>query len=259
MENIMVADTMPWSSSIGIVSEEWCSENKQQQQQLHFPALLDIQHPSVSSPRHSSNQAIAAADNGVVNDLRASLLQLNEEKKFHLYTGPHGTGSGANRGRTLRLLYARSDAQAMPSRVGRGEISFRGRNPCLFMEKKSDFFMAAKKVDALEERLEGEMSQIKATKEDRISSVEHKISDLHAMMKLLENQIQTAPSEVKEPAGKTTNSDCRRRDDEVETMEEQGGGMEEDKLLKTSLTFTAELKAKVRVNTVNLELIKEET
>ncbi|KAL0908652.1 hypothetical protein M5K25_023157 [Dendrobium thyrsiflorum] len=53
--------------------------------------------------------------------------------------------------------------------------------------------MAAKKVDALEERLEGEMSQIKATMEDRISSVEDKVSDLHAMMKkLLENQIQTA-------------------------------------------------------------------
>ncbi|KAH0468968.1 hypothetical protein IEQ34_002200 [Dendrobium chrysotoxum] len=73
-----------------------------------------------------------------------------------------------------------------------------------------DFFlMAAKKVDELEERLEEKMSQIKTTMEDRISPVEDKISDLHAMMKLLENQIQTATSEAKELAGKMTNSDCR--------------------------------------------------
>ncbi|KAL0921090.1 hypothetical protein M5K25_008125 [Dendrobium thyrsiflorum] len=58
--------------------------------------------------------------------------------------------------------------------------------------------MAAKKVDALKERFEGEMSQIKATVEDRISSVENNVSDLHAMM----------------------NSDFRRREDDVEIMEE---------------------------------------
>ncbi|KAL0918017.1 hypothetical protein M5K25_013136 [Dendrobium thyrsiflorum] len=81
-------------------------------------------------------------------------------------------------------------------------------------------FMAAKKVDALEERFEGEMSQIKATVEDRISSVENKVSDLHTMMKkLLENQI--AALEAKESVGKTTSSVYRRRDDEVEIMEEQ--------------------------------------
>ncbi|KAL0924936.1 hypothetical protein M5K25_005797 [Dendrobium thyrsiflorum] len=65
--------------------------------------------------------------------------------------------------------------------------------------------MAAKKVDALEERLEGEMSQIKATVENRISSVEDKVSsledkvfDLHEMVKkILENQIQMAASETK--------------------------------------------------------------
>ncbi|KAL0916042.1 hypothetical protein M5K25_013523 [Dendrobium thyrsiflorum] len=81
--------------------------------------------------------------------------------------------------------------------------------------------MAAKKVDALEERLEGEMSQIKETMKDRISSVENKVSDLHAMMKkILENQI--AASETKEAAGKTTSSVYHRRDDEVENMEGQG-------------------------------------
>ncbi|KAL0922944.1 hypothetical protein M5K25_006976 [Dendrobium thyrsiflorum] len=65
------------------------------------------------------------------------------------------------------------------------------------------------------------MSQIKATVEDRISSVENKVSNLHAMMKkLLENQI--AASEAKEPVEKTTSSVYRRRDDEVKIMEEQG-------------------------------------
>ncbi|KAL0917440.1 hypothetical protein M5K25_012501 [Dendrobium thyrsiflorum] len=43
--------------------------------------------------------------------------------------------------------------------------------------------MAAKKIDALEERLEGEMSQIKTTVEDRISSMEDKFSDLQEMVK----------------------------------------------------------------------------
>ncbi|PKU78267.1 hypothetical protein MA16_Dca027022 [Dendrobium catenatum] len=37
---------------------------------------------------------------------------------------------------------------------------------------KMEVLMAAKKVDALEECLEGEMSQMKATVEDKISSVE---------------------------------------------------------------------------------------
>ncbi|KAL0915362.1 hypothetical protein M5K25_015774 [Dendrobium thyrsiflorum] len=81
--------------------------------------------------------------------------------------------------------------------------------------------MAAKKVDALEERLEGEMSQIKAMVENRISSVENKVSDLHTMKKkILENQI--AASEPIEPVGKTTSSVYHRRDDEMEIMEEQG-------------------------------------
>ncbi|KAL0919421.1 hypothetical protein M5K25_011515 [Dendrobium thyrsiflorum] len=40
-----------------------------------------------------------------------------------------------------------------------------------FISPSNKIVMAAKKVDALEERFEGEMSQIKATVEDRISSV----------------------------------------------------------------------------------------
>ncbi|KAH0469180.1 hypothetical protein IEQ34_002412 [Dendrobium chrysotoxum] len=86
-------------------------------------------------------------------------------------------------------------------------------------------------VDALEECLEGEMSQIKATVEDKISSVEDKVSsvedkvfDLYEMVKkILKNQIQTAASDAKGLAGRTTNSEFHRRDNEVEIMEERGG------------------------------------
>ncbi|KAL0909207.1 hypothetical protein M5K25_020054 [Dendrobium thyrsiflorum] len=75
------------------------------------------------------------------------------------------------------------------------------------------------------------MSQIKATMEDllssvegKISSMEDKVSELHLMMKkFFENQIQVAASEAKGLVGRTTNFDVRRRDDEVEIMEEQGG------------------------------------
>ncbi|KAL0911953.1 hypothetical protein M5K25_017892 [Dendrobium thyrsiflorum] len=43
--------------------------------------------------------------------------------------------------------------------------------------------MAAKKVDALEERLEGEMNQIKTTVEERMSSMEGQVADLRDMIK----------------------------------------------------------------------------
>ncbi|KAL0910370.1 hypothetical protein M5K25_021346 [Dendrobium thyrsiflorum] len=90
-----------------------------------------------------------------------------------------------------------------------------------FLKFQIRILMVAKKEDALEERLEGEMSQIKATVEDRISSVESKVFDLHTMMKkILENQI--AASKAKEPMGKTTSSVYHRRDDEVKIIEEQG-------------------------------------
>ncbi|KAL0924344.1 hypothetical protein M5K25_005160 [Dendrobium thyrsiflorum] len=112
-------------------------------------------------------------------------------------------------------------------------MSLNGKN-LYILTKSKDWMnksnqMAAKKVDVLEERLEGEMNQIKATVEYRISFVEckvsfveDKVSDLHAMVKkILENQIQTAASEAKRPAGRTTNSEFRRRGDEVEIMEER--------------------------------------
>ncbi|KAL0904307.1 hypothetical protein M5K25_026399 [Dendrobium thyrsiflorum] len=92
--------------------------------------------------------------------------------------------------------------------------------------------MAAKKVDALEECLEGEMSQMKEMVEDRISyvedkvlSVEDKVFDLHAMVKkLLENQIQMEASETKGLVGRTMNSEFLRRENDVEIMEEKGEG-----------------------------------
>ncbi|KAL0905331.1 hypothetical protein M5K25_023743 [Dendrobium thyrsiflorum] len=80
--------------------------------------------------------------------------------------------------------------------------------------------MAAKKVDSLEERPEGEMNQIKETMEERISSKEGQVVDLRDMMKkMLEFQTQTAASEAKGPEVKNTNSEIRREEDEVEIVE----------------------------------------
>ncbi|PKU59799.1 hypothetical protein MA16_Dca028329 [Dendrobium catenatum] len=80
--------------------------------------------------------------------------------------------------------------------------------------------MAAKKVDALEERLEGEMNQIKMTVEERISSMEGQVADFRDMMKkMLEIQNQTAAFMAKGAEGKSTNSKIRREEDEVEIME----------------------------------------
>ncbi|KAL0913856.1 hypothetical protein M5K25_017348 [Dendrobium thyrsiflorum] len=84
--------------------------------------------------------------------------------------------------------------------------------------------MVAKKVDALEERLEGEMSQMKAMVDDRISTIEGQVSDLHEMVKkILENQNQTATSEARGLIGRNMNSEIRRRENDVEIIEERGG------------------------------------
>ncbi|KAL0921947.1 hypothetical protein M5K25_005900 [Dendrobium thyrsiflorum] len=80
--------------------------------------------------------------------------------------------------------------------------------------------MAAKKIDALEERLEGEMSQIKVTVEDRISSMEGKFLDLQEMVKRIwDLQNQTAASEARVPAGRNTNYDNRRDENDMEILE----------------------------------------
>ncbi|KAL0908836.1 hypothetical protein M5K25_023345 [Dendrobium thyrsiflorum] len=82
--------------------------------------------------------------------------------------------------------------------------------------------MAAKKVDALEERLEGEMNQIKETVEERISSMEGQVTDLRDMMKMLEFQTQSPASDAKGPEAKNTNSEIHR-EEEVEFVEGRRG------------------------------------
>ncbi|KAL0919981.1 hypothetical protein M5K25_009076 [Dendrobium thyrsiflorum] len=75
--------------------------------------------------------------------------------------------------------------------------------------------MAAKKVDALEERLEGEMNQIKETVEERMSSMEGQVADLRDMMKkMLEFQTQSAASDSKGLEAKNINSEIHREEEE---------------------------------------------
>ncbi|KAL0926075.1 hypothetical protein M5K25_004461 [Dendrobium thyrsiflorum] len=84
--------------------------------------------------------------------------------------------------------------------------------------------MAAKKVDALEERLEGEMNQIKETVEERMSSMEGQVADLRDMMKkMLEFQTQSAASYAKGPEAKNTNFEIHREEEEVEIVEGRRG------------------------------------
>ncbi|KAL0924605.1 hypothetical protein M5K25_005449 [Dendrobium thyrsiflorum] len=95
-------------------------------------------------------------------------------------------------------------------------------------EKYPSYFgflgMAAKKVDALEERLEGEMNQIKETVEERMSSMEGQVADLRDMMKkMLEFQTQSAASDAKGPEAKNTNSEIHREEEEVEIVEGRRG------------------------------------
>ncbi|KAL0922096.1 hypothetical protein M5K25_006058 [Dendrobium thyrsiflorum] len=56
-----------------------------------------------------------------------------------------------------------------------------------------------------------------------MSSMEDNFFDFHLMVKILDNQIQTTASEVREPMGRTTDSDFRRRESDGEIMEEKGG------------------------------------
>ncbi|KAL0921631.1 hypothetical protein M5K25_008724 [Dendrobium thyrsiflorum] len=70
--------------------------------------------------------------------------------------------------------------------------------------------MAAKKVDALEERLEGEMNQIKTTVEERMSSMEGQVADLRDMIKkMLEVHNQTTASVARSGEGRSRNSEIR--------------------------------------------------
>ncbi|KAL0928170.1 hypothetical protein M5K25_000039 [Dendrobium thyrsiflorum] len=74
--------------------------------------------------------------------------------------------------------------------------------------------MAAKKVDALEERLEGEMNQIKTTVDERMSSMEGQVADLRDMIKkMLEVHNQTTTSIARSGEGRSTNSEIRREEE----------------------------------------------
>ncbi|KAL0924635.1 hypothetical protein M5K25_005484 [Dendrobium thyrsiflorum] len=80
--------------------------------------------------------------------------------------------------------------------------------------------MAAKKVDALEERLEGEMNQIKTTVEERMSSMEGQVADLRDMIKkMLEVHNQTTASVARNGEGRSTNSEIRKEEEEAEIVE----------------------------------------
>ncbi|KAL0910066.1 hypothetical protein M5K25_020996 [Dendrobium thyrsiflorum] len=82
--------------------------------------------------------------------------------------------------------------------------------------------MAAKKVDALEERLEGEMNQIKTTVEERMSSMEGQVADLRDMIKkMLEVHNQTTASVARSGEGRSTNSEIRREEKELVNLIQQ--------------------------------------
>ncbi|KAI0503976.1 hypothetical protein KFK09_014923 [Dendrobium nobile] len=62
--------------------------------------------------------------------------------------------------------------------------------------------MALKKVDILEEKLEGEVGQFKSEVEESISSMEGRFSNLEDMMKkILELHTQLATSKARAPMG----------------------------------------------------------
>ncbi|KAL0924365.1 hypothetical protein M5K25_005182 [Dendrobium thyrsiflorum] len=100
----------------------------------------------------------------------------------------------------------------------------------LFLEStKIRIEMAAKKVDALEERLEGEMNQIKTMVEDRISSMEGQVADLWDIIKKMEED------EVENMDGRKAYPESFRREDrggrygervEYEDKEQRGADWE---------------------------------
>ncbi|KAL0906115.1 hypothetical protein M5K25_024580 [Dendrobium thyrsiflorum] len=71
---------------------------------------------------------------------------------------------------------------------------------------------------------------MKVSVEDRISSMEGKVSDLHEMMKkILDNQNQMAVSEARGPVERNMNSKIRRSENNVEIIERSdGSGMLSD-------------------------------
>ncbi|KAL0925290.1 hypothetical protein M5K25_003611 [Dendrobium thyrsiflorum] len=86
--------------------------------------------------------------------------------------------------------------------------------------------MAAKKVDALEERLEGEMNQIKTTVEERMSSMEGQVADLRDMIKkMLEVHNQTTASVARNGEGRSTNSEIPQAELAISELRGNGAGI----------------------------------
>ncbi|KAL0914542.1 hypothetical protein M5K25_014898 [Dendrobium thyrsiflorum] len=82
--------------------------------------------------------------------------------------------------------------------------------------------MAAKKVDALKDRLKGEVGQLKAAFEDRILSMEDKFSNIEEMMKkVLDLHVQPVALEASALIERNANSGNRRDDHNVEILEEE--------------------------------------
>ncbi|KAH0456489.1 hypothetical protein IEQ34_014396 [Dendrobium chrysotoxum] len=91
----------------------------------------------------------------------------------------------------------------LTGKAGVGKSRFKNHYKSAVFAFAGKIEMVAKKVDALEEGLEGEMNQSKTTVEERISSMEGQVADLRDMMKkMLETHNQTAASVAKVVEGK---------------------------------------------------------
>ncbi|KAL0922466.1 hypothetical protein M5K25_006454 [Dendrobium thyrsiflorum] len=165
----------------------------------------------VSCLTNTKNEQIAdggALSDDLVGDIEC--LALEEKHQFSLFLASN-----------LARKYLKSTAEIRAGKEEFAEFFLRS-------EKSSSNFgffgMVAKKVDALEERLEGEMNQIKETMEERMSSMEGQVADLRDMMKkMLEFQTQSATSHVKGPEAKNTNFEIHREEEEVEIVEGRRG------------------------------------
>ncbi|KAL0909634.1 hypothetical protein M5K25_020520 [Dendrobium thyrsiflorum] len=98
----------------------------------------------------------------------------------------------------------------------------------IFESNKNSSIDGGQKNGCVGRTLEGEMSQIKATVDDRLCSMEGKVSDLHEMVKkILDNQNQMAASETRCPVGRNTNSEIHRSENGIKIIEETSGRYEE--------------------------------
>ncbi|KAL0911183.1 hypothetical protein M5K25_019304 [Dendrobium thyrsiflorum] len=153
----------------------------------------------------------------------AQMLPVNNSQK-HGKAGNRGAKQLAPSRQLNSQMSGIGTATETHASIENRRVSSGNRETTFLSLQKSGVMMVAKKVDALEENLDGEMSKMKATVEDRISSMEVKVSDLHEMVKrILKNQNQMAASEARGPVGRNTNSEIRRTENDVEIIEERDG------------------------------------